>query len=80
LLRRSLIIWCEARWDGAAPYPADAESATLLEAIVRNRQLSPEKPDPIWTDLLFLVGYAGLVLVFVAMAEVADWVKRFFAV
>lgn len=36
-LMRGISLWCQARWDGAAPRVPDPEAAALLEHIVHGR-------------------------------------------
>lgn len=63
LLGGAILLWCEARWDGAAPVPRDDEAAALLEGIAAGRlPASPpaaSRPWIVWVGpVMFLAAVA----------------------
>lgn len=63
LLGGAILLWCEARWDSAAPMPRDEGAAALLESIAADRlPASPPAASRPW------ITWVGPVMILVAVA------------
>lgn len=63
LLGGAILLWCEARWDGAAPMPRDEVAAALLESIAADRlPASPPAASRPW------IAWVGPIMILLAVA------------
>lgn len=62
LLGGAILLWCEARWDGAAPIPRDERAAALLESIAADRlPASPPTASRPW------IAWVGPIMILLAV-------------